>query len=163
MNRAFFPAPKSPSFCSLRAKASATLFPFHSACRLGEGAAVPRLSSKHKIHRKDASHCFGVRLVLALADGRAGSRFWLAYLARPMQAAWEGMPARCPVSTSSRRLAPNAQYSRTSVRDYRNAGSRVRGILLVCFSEFIFCLPLCKISKAVWLNTWGFLFVFSLR
>lgn len=54
------------------------------------------------------------------------------------------------------------KHSCSEVRDYRNAGSRVKRILLVCFSEFIFCLPLCKISKAVCLNTWRFLFVFSL-
>lgn len=96
MNRAFFPTPKSPSFCSLHVKASATLFPFHSACRLREGDAVPRLPSKHKICTNDASHCFGVRLVLALADGQAGSQIWLAYLVCPMQTAWEGVPACCP-------------------------------------------------------------------
>lgn len=64
---------------------------------------------KHKIRTNDASHGFGVGLVLALADGQAGSRIWLAYLVCPMQAAWEGVPARRPVCTSSRRLAPNAR------------------------------------------------------
>lgn len=66
MNWAFFPSPKSPSFCSLRAKTPATLFPFHSAYSLGEGGAAPRLSSRHKIHKNDASHCFVVGLALAL-------------------------------------------------------------------------------------------------
>ena len=109
MNRAFFPTPKSPSFCSLRATASATLFAFHSACRLGEGDAVPRLSSKHKVHINAASCCFGVGPVLALASGRAGCQLWLANLVCPMQAAWEVLRVRCPVSTSPSRLAPNAR------------------------------------------------------
>lgn len=161
MNRAFFPSPKSPSFCSLHAKASAALFPFHSACRLREGDAVPRLSSKHKIRTNDTSHCLGVGLVLALADGWAGFQIWLTYLACRLSGRGCLRAAQFPPHPEGWHQMP--KYSRTEVRDYRNAGLRVRGILLVCFSEFIFCLPLCKISKAVWLNTWGFLFVFPLR
>lgn len=37
MNRAFSPAPKSPSFCRLCAKTSAILLPFHFARRLRTG------------------------------------------------------------------------------------------------------------------------------
>lgn len=80
MNRAFFPTPESPLFCSLHAKTSAALLPFCSVCRLRGGDAVPRLSSWCRIHSNDASWCFIARLALALADGWAGSHTWLAYL-----------------------------------------------------------------------------------
>lgn len=153
MNRAFSPAFKSPSFCRLCAKASAILFPFLSACRL---------SGKHKILPNDASQHFGAA---------ACPCWWLGWLADLL-----GLPcvshAGCVGGDAWVLLSfylihkagtKRPKYSRTKVRDYGNAGLRVRGILLVCFSESTFCLPLCKISKAVWLNTWVFLFVFSLR
>lgn len=102
MNRAFSPASKSPSFCGLCAKASAILFPFHSACRLRTGCqANTKFSQMMQVT--------ALVLLLAPADGRAGSQIWLAYLACPMQAVWKGMPACCSVSTSFRRLALNGQ------------------------------------------------------
>lgn len=45
MNKAFSPAPKSPSFCRLCAKLSAISFSFHSACRQS------RLSQTQNSHR----------------------------------------------------------------------------------------------------------------
>lgn len=155
MNRAFSPASKSPSFCGLCAKASAISFPFHSACRLRTGCQA------NKILTNDASHCFGIA---------ACPCWWLGWLSDLVGLPCVSHAGHGRGCLRAARFLPHsegwhwmAKYSRTKVHDYGNAGLRVRGILLVCFSELIFCLPLCKVSKAVWLNAWVFLFVFSLR
>lgn len=155
MNRAFSPAPKSPSCCRLCDKASATLFPF-SLC-IQTGQAVRQTQNSPKWCESLLWCCCLPLLMAGLA-----SRFSWPTLRVPCRLCGRGCLQAAQFLPHSEGWHWIAKYSRTKVRDYGNAGLRVRGILLVCFSEFLFCLPLCKISKAAWLNTWVFLFVFSL-